>query len=489
MHHFLHIPSSNPLAAQAPPLIFLPGWGFTGSILELDPLLSRLPRNLIVTSGQLDPDCITEDLAAFLDHHKHAQIDLAGWSMGAYSALEFSNHYPDKTNRLYLLAMRANWPQNEISRIDADLTANRQKTMSAFYRKCFIGHKQAYKKFTAAFEARYLKEMDIDLLRKGLKFLARATTKTLRPSCPTTQLHGRRDIVAPADQRAIIPGTDTILVTDSGHALFLSPTFHRLLLPRITKEGIRQKFSSAAATYDQHATIQKTAGELLTARIPADGQYSTILELGCGTGHLTSQLASLFTESRILALDFSSAMLAQAQSKLPGSQVELLCVDGEQFVATTKGRFDLIISNACLQWFSDLETAFRHIAELLTPEGLFTFSVFGPRTLQELKAGLAAAFQRDIPLPASSFPDEATIRALLEKYFPGVAAEKKIIHRQYNSLKDLLLHIKKTGTSGAQSQPPPIFTRKRIAQLDQWFTNHYNGYHLSYEIFFFRVSK
>jgi trans-aconitate 2-methyltransferase len=71
----------------------------------------------------------------------------------------------------------------------------------------------------------------------------------------------------------------------------------------------------------------------------------TVVDLGCGTGELTLRLADALPASDVLGLDLSDKMLERAaQYARPG----LLFESGDQ--ARLAGSFDLIFSNAALQW-------------------------------------------------------------------------------------------------------------------------------------------
>jgi trans-aconitate 2-methyltransferase len=72
------------------------------------------------------------------------------------------------------------------------------------------------------------------------------------------------------------------------------------------------------------------------------------VDLGCGTGELTARLADTLVDGDVHGLDNSPQMLAKAEShKRPGLTFEL----GDQ--ANLQGSWDLIFSNAALQWSED----------------------------------------------------------------------------------------------------------------------------------------
>ncbi len=56
------------------------------------------------------------------------------------------------------------------------------------------------------------------------------------------------------------------------------------------------------------------------ARIPKS-EYSSIYDLGCGTGHLTRVLADTFSNSKVVGIDSSLEKLAASSLRLRGSKL------------------------------------------------------------------------------------------------------------------------------------------------------------------------
>src|SRR5919198_636143 len=70
-----------------------------------------------------------------------------------------------------------------------------------------------------------------------------------------------------------------------------------------------------------------------------------VVDLGCGTGELTRQLADALPNSDVTGIDSSASMLEKASSFESPS---LHFMQGDQ--AQLAGEWDLIFSNAALQW-------------------------------------------------------------------------------------------------------------------------------------------
>lgn len=90
-----------------------------------------------------------------------------------------------------------------------------------------------------------------------------------------------------------------------------------------------------------------------------------VIDLGCGTGELTQKLSNQLTNPVVLGIDSSAEMLAKApqQENIQFKQVSI----SEQLEQETK--WDLIFSNAALQWVDDHETLFAKIISRINPGG------------------------------------------------------------------------------------------------------------------------
>ncbi|TDW44332.1 trans-aconitate 2-methyltransferase [Flavobacterium sp. 270] len=90
-----------------------------------------------------------------------------------------------------------------------------------------------------------------------------------------------------------------------------------------------------------------------------------VIDLGCGTGELTQKLTQLLTDPIILGIDSSPEMLAKIsdQENLKFKQLSIT----DQLKEDTK--WDLIFSNAALQWIDDHNELFTKIISRINPGG------------------------------------------------------------------------------------------------------------------------
>lgn len=118
------------------------------------------------------------------------------------------------------------------------------------------------------------------------------------------------------------------------------------------------------ALYDsKHSFVWKYGLELIELLAPQRGER--ILDLGCGTGHLTNQIA--LSGAQIIGLDISQAMIEQARQNYP----ELEFVQADAVAFSFSEPFDAVFSNAALHWMTRQEAVVECIARALQPGGRF----------------------------------------------------------------------------------------------------------------------
>lgn len=95
-----------------------------------------------------------------------------------------------------------------------------------------------------------------------------------------------------------------------------------------------------------------------------------VVDLGCGTGELTRRLSDMLPRSRVLGIDSSPEMLGKAAPRVrPGLDFELLPVQD------LGGEWDLVFSNAALQWVPDHPRLVPRLISLLKPGGQIAVQV------------------------------------------------------------------------------------------------------------------
>jgi len=93
------------------------------------------------------------------------------------------------------------------------------------------------------------------------------------------------------------------------------------------------------------------------------------IDLGCGTGEQTAILADKFPKANFQGVDSSDEMLEKSKS-LETDNLHFKKATTEETIESGE-KWDLIFSNAALQWSNDHEILFPKLIELVNPKGQF----------------------------------------------------------------------------------------------------------------------
>ena len=178
-------------------------------------------------------------------------------------------------------------------------------------------------------------------------------------------------------------------------------------------ESVTQKSQWNAKLYDdKHSFVWKRASGLIELLEAKTGER--ILDLGCGTGHLTAQIAA--TGAEVAGVDASLAMIQQAREKYPALQFEVMDARELHFAQP----FDAVFSNATLHWIKEPALVVAGIAKSLRPGGRFVAEFGGHGNVRELMEAVHRAW-RKLSLAGSPsnpwyYPSIAEYSGLLEQH-------------------------------------------------------------------------
>jgi ubiquinone/menaquinone biosynthesis C-methylase UbiE len=131
----------------------------------------------------------------------------------------------------------------------------------------------------------------------------------------------------------------------------------------------QQHYNQWSSTYDavknKTRDLEKRAGQQVLSAF----SYSTVLELGCGTGKNTEWLKE--KAQRLLAVDFSEGMLAKASEKIAAENIQFLSADITQPWSFITQCFDLITCSLILEHIQDLQPVFAEAHKALSANGYF----------------------------------------------------------------------------------------------------------------------
>ncbi len=142
-----------------------------------------------------------------------------------------------------------------------------------------------------------------------------------------------------------------------------------------------------ASAYERLSAPIEAMGRDVLSRLELDGG-ETVLDAGCGTGRVTAALVERLPRGRVIAVDGSPAMVAEARRRLPDAvevrEADLLELELPEAV-------DAIVSTATFHWIADHDRLFARLRDALVPGG-------------RLVAQCGGAGNVDAVKPASSWP-------------------------------------------------------------------------------------
>lgn len=154
--------------------------------------------------------------------------------------------------------------------------------------------------------------------------------------------------------------------------------------------------------------VAELAAPLVELLAPRAGER--VLDLGCGDGFLTEQLARLGCE--VVGVDASPEQVAAAQRR--GLAVRVARAEALPFA----GEFDAVFSNAVLHWVKDAAGAIAAVHRALRPRGRFVAELGGAGCVARIRAAIGEALARRgldaARLDPWFFPSAGEYRALLE---------------------------------------------------------------------------
>jgi len=168
-----------------------------------------------------------------------------------------------------------------------------------------------------------------------------------------------------------------------------------------------------AGLYDaKHAFVWEKAKGLLDLLAAKTGER--ILDLGCGTGNLSAEIAA--SGAQVVGVDRSPEMIDQASKKFPDLRFEVCDARSLLF----SGEFDAVFSNAALHWIPEAARVVAGVSRALKSGGRFIAEFGGKGNVHDVLAALETAMlQLGIPANGANpwyYPGIAEYSALLETH-------------------------------------------------------------------------
>lgn len=239
-------------------IVFIHGWGYDSSVFQslievLEDSFRVQTINLPGYNGEFDVSEYTlSSLIGVVGRQIKEPVTLVGWSMGGLVAMKLAEQYPERINKLILLAATPCF-----SKKDAWKEAMERKVLKNFRAAYNKEPKETLDKFSyltvegSTNQRAWLRklknmcdvEMSQNALKKGLLILEDTDLRNVltRLKVPTLMMFGENDSLIPLRVESEIkkrnPDIETVVIKSAGHIFFMTDT--KQVARRITEHVLR----------------------------------------------------------------------------------------------------------------------------------------------------------------------------------------------------------------------------------------------------------
>ncbi len=251
---------------------------------------------------------------------------------------------------------------------------------------------------------------------------------------------------------------------------------------RVNKDLLQKRFASAISTYNKHAIVQKQMAKNLVkiARNYIPHKQETLLEIGCGTGLLTSEILHYYDCSFFIANDLVESVQNNIKtlfSAKSGTSHRFLQGDVEKLKLPNS--LSSIWSGATIQWLQDIKPFFFRISKALKSDGFVALSSFDIQNLKEIKS---------ITGKGIHYRTMSKLLDYASKYFSVIDSQVWIQKLWFQEPKDVLKHMQLTGVNAISTTK---WNKSDFVYLIEQYENFKGekGYPLTYHPFVVILQK
>ena len=196
---------------------------------------------------------------------------------------------------------------------------------------------------------------------------------------------------------------------------------------------IKKHFQKSMDKYADNAVVQKFTAKTMVEILP-EKMFEYVLEIGSGAGILTSFAA----ENIRYKYYYSNDLVDKSESFVKKYISDAKFFGGDFRKIKFSRKFDLIVSNACFQWFENLDNVIKKCKTLLNKDGILAFSTFSPDNFKEIT---------DITGMSLKYKSVEELKNILSVDFEIMEIKNFEYVMNFDNPLKILAHMKNTGVN------------------------------------------
>ncbi|MHA1380816.1 MAG: class I SAM-dependent methyltransferase [Candidatus Helarchaeota archaeon] len=218
-----------------------------------------------------------------------------------------------------------------------------------------------------------------------------------------------------------------------------------------------------ADLYDSKSYVQFELGMKVMDMLKIkDGE--NILDIGCGTGRLTVEIAKRTPSGLVIGLDNNQEMINKAKDNLKKVSFSNIRYINENILDyKPEFQFHAIFSNSALHWILKTQDVFQKIFDILLPEGRVSAQMAAKGGMNEhmglflypIKTLNLSKFYRDWQYPIQLINPKKLRRILDSIGFTDIEVQKVDQKIPFDSPEELIVFLRTAALVPILSQLPP----------------------------------
>ncbi len=229
----------------------------------------------------------------------------------------------------------------------------------------------------------------------------------------------------------------------------------------INKDLVKFRFKKTIRTYDSSAVIQKDMAFRLIEKILeyCGNNFHKVFEFGAGTGLLSKNIYGKINFDEYYAND----IIEESEFCIKNIIKDVKFLAGDIERIELEENFDLILSNAVMQWIYDTDELLLKIRKNIKDDGYFAFTTFGEKNYEEIRQTTGVSL---------NYLKAETLKEKCSRFFEIVNFEENLQTLYFDTPLDVLKHIKYSGTNAIKTLN---WTVSKLKTFDEYYKKNFSS--------------